>query len=38
MEAKPNFKEMSLKKKIGYVWDYYRLHIGIVLIDISAFD
>lgn len=32
MEAKPNFKEMSLKKKIGYVWDYYRLHIGIVLV------
>ncbi len=27
MEAKPNFKEMSTQKKVGYVWDYYRYHI-----------
>ena len=31
MEARPNFKEMPLKKKIGYVWDYYRIHIALVL-------
>ena len=32
MEAKPDFKSMSTQKKIGYVWDYYRLHIGITII------
>lgn len=27
MEKKPDFKAMSTKAKIGYVWDYYRWHI-----------
>lgn len=32
MEAKPDFKKMSTKKKLGYVWDYYRFHIGGILV------
>lgn len=27
MEKKPDFKAMSTKTKIGYVWDYYKWHI-----------
>ncbi len=27
MEKKPDFKAMSTKAKIGYVWDYYKWHI-----------
>lgn len=26
MEKKPDFKAMSTKTKIGYIWDYYRWH------------
>lgn len=37
MEAKPNFKTMSLSQKAGYVWDYYRFHIlGIIISVIIA--
>ena len=32
MEARPDFKNMSAKNKLNYVWDYYRLPIGIILI------
>lgn len=32
MEARPDFKNMSTKKKFEYVWDYYRLHISIIII------
>ena len=32
MEAKPDFKNMSKKKKLGYIWDYYRFHIGGILV------
>ena len=27
MEARPNFKEMTTKKKIEYIWDYYKVGI-----------
>ena len=27
MEAKPNFKEMTYKKKLEYIWDYYKFFI-----------
>lgn len=36
MEAKTDFKELSTKAKIGYVWDYYKWHI-IVAITIVSF-
>ena len=36
MEKKPDFKAMPTKKKIGYVWDYYRWHI-IAAICTAAF-
>ena len=32
MEARPDFKNMSTKKKLGYVWDYYRFHIGGIIV------
>ena len=36
MEAKPDFKNMSTGKKLGYVWDYYRFHIlGIIVLAIT---
>lgn len=33
MEAKPKFKEMNTKKKIEYIWDYYKV---IILCSIFA--
>ena len=33
MEARPNFKEMTTKKKIEYIWDYYKV---IILCSIFA--
>lgn len=33
MEARPNFKEMNTKKKIEYIWDYYKI---IILCSIFA--
>lgn len=35
MEAKTNFKELSSKAKIGYVWDYYKWHIIITITVVS---
>lgn len=32
MEARPDFKNMSAKKKLEYVWDYYKFHIGGILV------
>lgn len=32
MEARPDFKNMSIKKKLAYVWDYYRFHIGGIIV------
>ena len=32
MEARPDFKNMSTKKKLCYVWDYYRFHIGGIIV------
>lgn len=35
--AKEQFKQMSLKKKIGHIWEYYRLHFFIaVFLIVSA--
>ena len=36
MEAKPDFKSMSTKKKLGYIWDYYKFHIGGTIVLIFA--
>ena len=33
MESRPNFKEMTTKKKIEYIWDYYKV---IILCSIFA--
>lgn len=32
MEAKTDFKALSTKAKIGYVWDYYKWHITVTII------
>ena len=37
MEAKPDFKNMSTEKKLGYVWDYYRFHILGIIILVTVF-
>jgi len=39
MEAKPDIKAMSTRKKLEYVWDYYRFHIlGIIILAITAYS
>ena len=35
MEKKTDFKALSKKQKVGYIWDYYRWHILIAIVVIA---
>lgn len=36
MEAKPNLKEMPPKKRIEYIWEYYKFHIIVTIVLLTA--
>ena len=36
MEKKPDFKAMSTKTKVGYIWDYYRWPILLTIIGVGV--
>lgn len=36
MEKKTAFKDLSIKQKIGYIWDYYKIPIAVTLVIIAT--
>ena len=37
-EQRQKTKDMSLKGKLGYFWDYYKIHTAVVLVVLVGFS